>query len=929
MITLVLSLVCLSWPSFAAVLGIDFGTEFIKVASVKPGMPFHIVVDEQTKRQIPVAIGFDKEQRQFASNAMGMSGSKPDRVIQSARRLLGKNKLTSPQVSFFYDQYRPYNLFEIAERNALGIEMSVGEENIQFSAEELMAMSFEHIKALAEHDAEEPVKDCVITVPEFFTQHDRQAMLDSAEIAGFNVLSLIDENTAAALQYAIDLDYTNETSKKIVFYNMGAGSTKVNLVHFSSYTITEKLTKKNKTIGQFEVLSVGYDTTLGSSAWDSKILHHIAELAQKKLIEKGEKDVDIFKVPKSMAKIFAQALRTKKVLSANTESSIYIDGFYKDYEFKAHMNRDQLDRLTQDLLDRVTAPLDKVLKEGGVKVEDLDALVIVGGGTRVPAVKKLLRTYYGKDLAENINADEAMAMGAVFRAANLSTAFKVRPIGMVGVAPFPFGIRLKDLEDVTSEDATTTAEAEGEETGESSKEPEAGKPFSKRAALFRRYNKLAKKKSVTLTHTKDMQVSMHHDNPSQLPDGQSAAIGNYNVTGLTALVADPANEKLLKDQEPKVSLSFALTSDGILKLAKAEAALDETIMVEVKKIKPSPSPVEGAEGEAAKVEGEGTETNKDAQGDKDKAEQEDDDDEEEEGEKEIKEKEEGEEGKDGEKEAGEKVEEEEKKEGEEGGEKEEKEKKKKDKTKKKKKKEEKKVEYIMEQEERNITRRFPLGVAFFGGQDGVVIPYTPTSLKESRSKLAALTKRDDDKKAIAAAKDNYERFIYDTRSKLEEIWIEVSTEEQREELTDKLRDGEDWLYEVAAKDETAELFRNKLKQLQTLSNPIALRAYEQEAFPKALNASEYLLNYTKTMIENLAVERPWVPAEDREKLEKLDNGVREWLSGKMGEQKGKQKFENPAVYSKELMDKLDPLAKYAQELLNRKKPEEKKRKKKE
>ena len=188
------SLLLLSAASVeCAILGIDVGSEFLKVASVRPGTPFHIVLDEQSKRKVQNVIGFDVEERVFGNHASQMLVRKSQKAFTMMNRLLGK-KLDSPDVAFFRERYYPYDFVEIEGRQgAVGLKLG---ETI-YSPEELVGMLLQYVLKIASDDAEAPVKDAVLTVPDYWTQVERQALLDAADLAGINVLSLINENTAS------------------------------------------------------------------------------------------------------------------------------------------------------------------------------------------------------------------------------------------------------------------------------------------------------------------------------------------------------------------------------------------------------------------------------------------------------------------------------------------------------------------------------------------------------------------------------------------------------------------------------------------------------------------------------------------------------------------------------------------------------------
>lgn len=581
-------------------MGIDFGSEFIKVASVKPGTPFHIVVDEQSKRKVPAVVAFDNGERHFGNGAVQLAMRKPKETYLWAHRLLGKD-INAPQIAELQRQGFPWEIVELPERRSLGFRHSTAKSDtdadVIFSVEEVVAMSLQHIMKIAEADAESPVKDCVITVPPYWTHRERQAMLDAAEIAGLNVLSLVNENTAAAIQYGIDRKYVANETHTIMIYNMGSTSTKVNIAHYSSYVKKERGGKSNKTIGQFEMRSMGYDDTLGGNAFEQRITDYVVEEVTKQMVAK-KISIDIRKNPKAMAKIRSAAEKAKTVLSANQEAQIFLASLYEDTDFKMMVTREHFYGLVADLLDRSTGPIQQVLDDSGLKLEEIDAVVIVGGSVRIPGVQARIKDFVKKDfLTQSLNGDEAMVMGAVFRAANLSTTFQVRPFGMMDVTPYAVGVRINSDAPAVGSDETAAAPVEGEESS---------KAFSKRASLFKRLNRLSKKKTVQFTHTGDFECQLSHETGKSvvLPHGIPAPLDHYNVTGLNALVANPKYTDLLKEQKPRVSLSFLLDSSGVSSLVRAEATLEEMVQVPVKKAPKKDTEEKKADNDTEKKDGE-------------------------------------------------------------------------------------------------------------------------------------------------------------------------------------------------------------------------------------------------------------------------------------------------------------------------------------
>eukprot|EP01083_Nonionella_stella_P284379 968093_1 len=547
---------------WAAVLGIDFGGEYIKACVVAPGSPFKILLDEHSKRKYPNIIAFDAKERKFGNNGITLLSRKPQYSYSFFRQLLGQ-PVDSPLVSDYQALYLPHSLTPDPVRGTLyhnHMRAEAGLSDIQFSPEELVAMVLEYVKNLASADGN-TVTDAVIAVPAYFTQRHRQAILDAAEIAGLRVMALINENTAAALQYAIHNQIPLEKKEIIAFYNMGSTKTEVTIAEFSSYL---KSKRDKIPTGQFQVLSHASDPSLGGQIFDKVVLEILADEFNDFLREKSifSKDDDIRNFPRPMAKLKKAAQKAKEVLSANKEAFVNIEGLHEDVDFRSKITRDQLYSNVDDaFLTRVVAPLKSALKGAKLKKSDLNAMVLIGGSTRVHKIRETLDGFFHTDLSHNLNSDEAPALGAAFRAANLSALFRVRTVGMTEVAVFPVGIRLSDLAEQDLADVLNGVE-----------------PFTKRATLYSANKKIGKRKSVSFTHDRDFLISMQYD--KKLVDGTSPQIGGYKVTGLAEFAKN--NTAL---GTPKVSLSFLMDDSSMLRLVRAEASVSEEVEVRVKKKK--------------------------------------------------------------------------------------------------------------------------------------------------------------------------------------------------------------------------------------------------------------------------------------------------------------------------------------------------------
>ena len=380
-------------------------------------------------------------------------------------------------------------------------------EGQEFTPEELVAMVLTHAKDITVAYGVEKgntllPKDIVLTVPSFATQHERRALMDAAELAGLNVLALIDENTAAALHYG--MDKVMEKPKILIFFNMGASALQVSVVKFLSYKHKDSKYSKEKTVGGLMVLGKAWDASLGGLALDHRIVEYLADEFNAKW-GKG----DVRTVPRAMAKLRIQANKVKHVLSANSEIPIYMESLHDDITLQTKLSRKKLEELCGDLFERVTTPIEAALKAANVTLDEVDGIELIGGGMRVPRVQQEVKSFLQNKMAlgMHINSDESMALGAAFHGANISTAFKVRHVGLADVNPFPMSIALNALEPEDPKKAKKKKDDEEEEVWE------------KQATLFKAGGKMGIKRTIAFHRTHDVHCSLDYEESEVLPDG--------------------------------------------------------------------------------------------------------------------------------------------------------------------------------------------------------------------------------------------------------------------------------------------------------------------------------------------------------------------------------------------------------------------------
>lgn len=417
LVLIFLSIVSIHYVHGLAVMSVDFGSEWMKIGIVSPGVPMEIALNKESKRKTPTVISFRDNVRSFGEDAQTVGIRFPRNAYGYLLDLLAKD-INHPMVKLYQERF-PY--YEIVENKERGTILFKHDDSTFYSPEELIAQQLHRAKEFAEQGAQQPIKECVLTVPGYFNQAERRAMLQAAELANLKVLQLINDYTAVALNYGIfrSKDF-NETAQYMLFYDMGAYSTTATIVSYQ--TIKTKERGYVETHPQATIIGVGYDRTLGGLEMQVRLQHYLA----KKFNDMKKTPNDVLKNPRAMAKLFKEAGRVKNVLSANMEHIAQIEGLLDEQDFRLLVTREEFENLISDVLERVPEPVEIALKSAGLTKDVLGQVVLVGAGTRVPKVQEYLQKAVGQELAKNLNTDEAAAMGAVYKAADLSSGFQVR-----------------------------------------------------------------------------------------------------------------------------------------------------------------------------------------------------------------------------------------------------------------------------------------------------------------------------------------------------------------------------------------------------------------------------------------------------------------------------------------------------------------------
>jgi len=419
-----------------SVVGFDVGYQSCYVAIARQG-GIETVANEYSERCTPSFVTFEEKQRAMGTSASSKMLSNIKNTVWGFTRLLGRN-YKDPQVEI-EKQFHPYEIIE-KEDGKLAIKVSYLSEEVDFSSEQVTAMLLTKLKEIAEANLKAKVVDCVISVPCFFTDIERRAMLDASKIAGLNCLRIMNATTATALAYGIyktDLPEEKDKPRNVVFVDFGHSSLQIAAVAFNK--------------GKLKVLAISYDPNLGGRNFDRMLTEHFSEEFLKKY------KVNARSRPKAYFRLMQECeKKLKKLMSSNTtEIPLNIECFMEDKDVSGRMKREDFEKMGADLFQRIEICMKGILANSGLQPDEIDSVEIVGGSSRIPAFKQLVLDVFGKSPSTTLNADEAVARGCALQCAILSPTFRVRDFHIADCQPFSVKLRWSPCEE--NEDAEMEA----------------------------------------------------------------------------------------------------------------------------------------------------------------------------------------------------------------------------------------------------------------------------------------------------------------------------------------------------------------------------------------------------------------------------------------------------------------------------------------
>ncbi|XP_058739389.1 heat shock 70 kDa protein 4-like [Vicia villosa] len=410
-------------------IGIDLGTTYSCVGVwQEQNNRVEIIHNDQGNRTTPSCVAFTNTQRLTGNAAKNQASSNPANTVFDAKRLIGRKYSDSVIQNDL--QLWPFKVIAGDDERPKIVVNYKGEEKY-FVAEEISAMILSKMREIAGAFLESPVKNAVITVPAYFNDTQRRATKDAGDIAGLNVIRIINEPTAAALAYGLQKRANCVEERNIFIFDLGGGTFDVSLA-----------TIKNNA---FVVKATAGDTHLGGEDFDNRMVNHFVNELKRK------NKVDISGNSKALRRLRTACERVKRTLSYDTEATIDIDALYQGMDFCSSITRAKFEQLNMDLFEKCMETVKSCFSDAKMDKNSIDDVVLVGGSSRIPKVQNLLQSFFiGKDIFKSINPDEAVAYGAAVQAALLSGGIKTVPnLTLQDVIPLSLGTSIHgDIMDI-------------------------------------------------------------------------------------------------------------------------------------------------------------------------------------------------------------------------------------------------------------------------------------------------------------------------------------------------------------------------------------------------------------------------------------------------------------------------------------------------
>lgn len=497
----------------AHVIGIDLGTTNSCIAYFEGGKP-QVIPNLDGQRTTPSVVSVtDSGEKLVGSFAQRQTTTNPGNTVTSIKRLIGK-KFDSKEAQEAKKKM-PYNLTDAPNGDVM---VSLNSKAI--SPQEVSGMILEYLKECAESHLGEEVSDAVVTVPANFNDHQRKATKDAARIAGLNVARVINEPTAACLAYGID----ERKNAIVAVYDLGGGTFDITLMEVSD--------------GVFHVLATNGNSYLGGEDFDDRIVDWIIEEFKK------ENKIDLSKDVFVRQRIKEAAESAKKNLSFSQENKIHLPFIFSDKSgakhIKLNLSREKLEELTSDLIEKTFPFIEQTLEDSKLSPKDIEEVILVGGQTRMPKVKEMIKDFFGKDPVEDINPEEIVALGAAVQSGIIKGETDESTL-LLDVTPLSLGV-----------------EAENDAF----------------ARIIARNTTIPTRRTRAFTTVRHNQkrVRVHVLQGESENASENISLGVFNLVGIHSAPAGL----------PQIDVTFEIDADGIVKVTAKDVDSERLKKIEVK-----------------------------------------------------------------------------------------------------------------------------------------------------------------------------------------------------------------------------------------------------------------------------------------------------------------------------------------------------------